>query len=189
MKEITCFADEMLESTSFFHSREITPVCIIRIFYCFAMPNSRIHLVPCSYSLQYIMIFPRLAIKQLLFLLLLWETSAGKTALHQEQQKYYNDDQQVDGDFASLRVVGDSQTNNSQFGSSVTTNNNPPGTAGLRKAQKKIFVSFQLLHQVCVKTSLYTLEQPSLSLRATKSVAGTWVSHPPVLPSLAHMTL
>jgi hypothetical protein len=84
------------------------------------------------------MILLRLAIKQLLSLLLLWEISAdGKTALrHQEQQKYYKDDQHAGGDLASLRVGGDSQTNNGQFGSSVTTNKNPPETGGLRKAQK-----------------------------------------------------
>jgi hypothetical protein len=82
-----------------------------------------------------------LAIKRLPFLLLLWEISAANTALrHREHQKYYKVDYAPPGGgVASLRVGGASQTDNGQFGSSVTiTNNHPPTTrALLTKKQKR----------------------------------------------------
>jgi hypothetical protein len=86
------------------------------------------------------MLFIRLAIKQLPFLLLLWEISADNTALrHREHPKYYQVDYAPGGDVASLRLGGTSQTDNGQFGSSVTIpNNHPPTTrALLTKKQKR----------------------------------------------------
>jgi hypothetical protein len=135
------------------------------------MPNSRIFLVP-SYSLQYIMICLRLAIKQLLFLLLLWKVSAGKTALrHQEQQKYYEDDQQASGDLASLRVGGDSQTNNGQFlGGSVITKNNPPKTGGLRKAQKNKIRILSAHANVCENFAVHA--GAAITFAASNKVSG-----------------
>jgi hypothetical protein len=118
------------------------------------------------------MIFSRLAIKQLFFLLLLSKIAAAKTALrHHEQHKYFKDDQQAGGDLASLdRVDGDSQTKSGQFASSMTTNNNLPKSGGLRKAQKNNMRILSVTSSVCESFAVHA--RAAITFAASNKISG-----------------
>jgi hypothetical protein len=117
-------------------------------------------------------IFSRLAVKQLLFLLLLSKSAAAKTAWrHHEQHKHFKDDQQAGGDLASLdRVDGSSQTKSGPFENSVATTNNPPRSGGLRKAQKNSMRVLSVASSVCKSFAVHA--GAAITFAASDKISG-----------------